>query len=316
MDYESSFISYLRDIRRYSPRTVAIYADALERYRLRKGSLEPEVLTVSDIREHEAFLMGSMKARTVHQQLSALSSFCRYLVQEGALEDNPVLRVRRPKKEKRLPEFYRKESMERYFEDSAHAASEDELGLLRSTPPASRLAVELYERRLRRLIVSILYGTGIRRAELISLRRSSFDKSRQTLLVHGKGDKMREIPLTVSLCHEICLYLEAASVMDCRTERLLATAKGRPLYPEYVDRAVKTELGEGCGITGRISPHVLRHTLATELLEEGTDLEAIKQMLGHSSLAATEVYTHNSVARLKRVYDNAHPRAKKCNNDD
>ena len=127
---------------------------------------------------------------------------------------------------------------------------------------------------------------------------------------------MREIPLTLSLCHEICLYLEAASVMGLAGLRLLTTAKGRALYPEYVDRSVKTELGEGCGITGRISPHVLRHTLATELLEEGADLEAIKQMLGHSSLAATEVYTHNSVARLKKVYDNAHPRAKKCNNDD
>ena len=316
MQYETSFISYLRDIRRYSPRTVSIYAEALNRYRARKGSCDPEVLTPADIREHEAFLMGSMKARTVHQQLSALSSYCRYLVQEGVLKDNPVVRVRRPKKEKRLPEFYRKESMEQYFADTDHAASEDELELLRSTPPGSKLAVQLYERRLRRLIISILYSTGIRRAELISLERSSFDKSRQTLHVHGKGDKMREIPLTLSLCHEICLYLEAASVMGLAGLRLLTTAKGRALYPEYVDRAVKTELGEGCGITGRISPHVLRHTLATELLEEGADLEAIKQMLGHSSLAATEVYTHNSVARLKKVYDNAHPRAKKCNNDD
>ena len=110
--------------------------------------------------------------------------------------------------------------------------------------------------------------------------------------------------------------MDAAKATGLEGERLLLTAKGRPLYPVYVDRAVKMELGQGYGITGKVSPHVLRHTFATGLLEKGADLEAIRQMLGHSSLAATQVYTHNSVARLKKVYDNAHPRAQKHNKDD
>ena len=306
----------MRDIRRYSTRTVAIYEDALERFEGYKGSCGPEDFTAGEIREYEAFLMESLKPRTVHQQLSALSSYCRFLVQEGALKDNPVKRVRRPKKEKRLPEFYREESMEAYFKASEHASAENELQILESSAPGSKLAVELYERRLRRLIISILGTTGIRRAELIDLEKKGFNQGRLTLSVHGKGDKMREIPILPSLCQEICLYLDAAKAMGLEGERLLLTAKGRPLYPVYVDRAVKMELGQGYGITGKVSPHVLRHTFATGLLEKGADLEAIRQMLGHSSLAATQVYTHNSVARLKKVYDNAHPRAQKHNKDD
>ena len=129
---------------------------------------------------------------------------------------------------------------------------------------------------------------------------------------------MREIPLVDSTTQEISLYLHAASLTDgerTKDSPLLVTEKGRPLYPEYVDRAVKQELGDA-GIPGRKSPHVLRHSLATALLNEGADLEAIKQMLGHANLAATEVYTHNSVERLKTQYINAHPRAKKGESHD
>ena len=130
---------------------------------------------------------------------------------------------------------------------------------------------------------------------------------------------MREIPLIPSLTQEISLYLKAASMTEAssRTPRdpLLVTEKGKPLYPEYVDRAVKREL-DGYGITGRKSPHVLRHSLATALLQEGADLNSIKEMLGHANLAATEVYTHNSVARLKQQYLIAHPRAKNSGKND
>ena len=202
--------------------------------------------------------------------------------------------------------------MEEYLAASAHAAGEEELAILQSLKPGDKLASELYNRRLRRLIISLLYATGIRRAELIGLKRNQLDQARQTLRVRGKGDKMREIPLIPSVLEEISLYLQAARSMvgDGTPESpLLTTEKGKPLYPEFVDRAVKTEL-DGYGITGRKSPHVLRHSLATALLDEGADLNAIKEMLGHSSLAATEVYTHNSIERLKSQYMNAHPRAK------
>ena len=307
------YIAYLRDIRRYSPRTQTLYEAALHAFEdWCGGNMD---LIPSRIREYEGHLLEEgMKPRTVHLQMSALSGYCNWLIKEGVLKSNPVRTVKRPKMEKRLPEYYTENAMDLYLQETAHAAGEEELEILLTADPKSALAKELYERRLRRLIISLLYGCGIRRAELIGLNRGSLDPGRQTLRVKGKGDKMREIPLIPSLLQEISLYLHAASFMagEVGTSEapLLVTEKGRRLYPEWVDRAVKQELQGREGITGRKSPHVLRHSLATALLEEGTDLNAIKEMLGHSSLAATEVYTHNSVERLKAQYMNAHPRAK------
>ena len=312
------YIAYIRDVRRYSPRTQELYADALHRFEQWAG-MEMDLIP-SRIREYEGQLIEEgMKPRTVHLHMSALSGYCAFLMKEGVLTANPVRGVKRPKMEKRLPEYFTEGALEGYLEQSEHGASEDELSLLEGLEPDSKLAKELYNRRLRRLIVSILYGCGIRRAELIGLKRDSVDLGRQTLRVKGKGDKMREIPLIPSLIQEISLYLHAASFMlgeKTAEAPLLTTDKGRPLYPEFVDRAVKTELQGQDGITGRKSPHVLRHSLATALLNGGTDLNAIKQMLGHSSLAATQVYTHNSVERLKAQYMNAHPRAKNEDRND
>ena len=302
------YIAYIRDVRRYSPRTQELYRKALEDFEAWGGDLIP-----SRLREYEAHLMErGLKPRTVHLHMSALSGYCSFLMKEGVLSSNPVRGIKRPKMEKRLPEYYTEKSLAEYLEASAHGAGKEELEVLESLKPGEKLADELYNRRLRRLIVSLLYATGIRRAELIGLQQRSVDSARQTLRVRGKGDKMREIPLIPSVLEEISLYLQAVKSMglDCTPESpLLRTEKGKPLYPAFVDRAVKTEL-DGYGITGRKSPHVLRHSLATALLDEGADLNAIKQMLGHSSLAATEVYTHNSVERLKAQYMNAHPRAK------
>ena len=316
------YISYISSVKRYSPRTVELYRRALEDFSLWAGEGDVlDNLIPSRLREYEAFLIScGRKPRTVHLQMSALSSFCSYLVREGVMGSNPARVVKRPKMEKRLPEYYEADLLAEYLLESAHGAGEDELELLLALPEDDKTRVELYRRRLRRLIMVLLYTTGIRRAELIGLRRDSLDFGRKTLRVLGKGDKLREIPLVDSTIQEISLYLKAASSCskDVSAEPdapLLVTEKGNPLYPEYVDRAVKQEL-EGLGITGRKSPHVLRHSLATALLDRGADLNAIKQMLGHSSLAATQVYTHNSVERLKAQYINAHPRAKNEENHD
>ena len=315
------YISYISSVKRYSPRTVELYRRALEDFSLWAGEGDVlDNLIPSRLREYEAFLIScGRKPRTVHLQMSALSSFCSYLVREGVIGSNPARVVKRPKMEKRLPEYYEADLLAEYLLESAHGAGEDELELLLALPEDDKTRVELYRRRLRRLIMVLLYTTGIRRAELIGLRRDSLDFGRKTLRVLGKGDKLREIPLVDSTIQEISLYLKAASCSkDVSAEPdapLLVTEKGNPLYPEYVDRAVKQEL-EGLGITGRKSPHVLRHSLATALLDRGADLNAIKQMLGHSSLAATQVYTHNSVERLKAQYINAHPRAKNEENHD
>lgn len=313
------YLDYIASIRRYSPRTCEVYRDVLESYFAfcQEGSLgdrdAARLMTLQLIRSYEVFLMDKRKEspRTTNLHLSVLSGFCKFLVKHGDLPANPVRLVSRPKQEKRLPVFYREADMQKYFEQTAHAAGKDELLLMEG---GGKLATELYERRLRRLIVSMLFSTGIRRSELISLNVGSVDFSRKTLKVLGKGNKMREIPLLSGLCEEISLYLQSASSLNGTPygpeTPLLRTAKGGRLYPVFVDRAVKMELGDIPGITGRKSPHVLRHTIATELLSDGADLNSIKEMLGHSSLAATQVYTHNTVERLQSVYKNAHPRAK------
>ena len=268
------------------------------------GSLPwSEAMSVQTIRAYEVYLLDECGegARTVNLHLSVLSGFCKYLMKQGVLESNPVRLVSRPKQEKRLPVFYREDAMKAYFEQTRGV-----------------LEYGKYEDQLRRMILGILYGTGIRRSELIGLNRDSVDFARRVLRVRGKGDKMREIPLLPSLCEEILLYLQSVDSLECADSSgeapLLQTPRGARLYPVYVDRAVKAALGSVDGISSRKSPHVLRHTLATELLDGGTDLNSIKELLGHSSLAATQVYTHNSIERLQTVYKSAHPRAKNDGN--
>lgn len=298
---KNKYISYIRDVRRYSERTCEIYADVLESFvSFCDGSEDfAATLNVNALRAYEVYLFDDRKlsARTVSQHLSVLSGFCRFLIKEGVLQSNPVHLVKRPKQEKRLPLFYKDKSMDAYFESTK---GDPEFGS--------------YEQKLNRLIISMLASCGLRRSELISLNVGSVDFARSTLRVHGKGDKVREIPLIPSLCDEISLYLKAVSSLTDDAydpaAPLLRTRNGARLYPVYVDRVVKKELSGVPDITVRRSPHVLRHTLATELLADGADLNSIKELLGHSSLAATQVYTHNSVERLQNVYKNAHPRAK------
>lgn len=317
MNLIASYISYISDVRRYSDRTRAIYSDVLREF---AGFAEVdtdeallETLDHQTIRSYEVFLMETKgdSPRTVGLHLSVLSGFCRFLMREKMLTANPVRVVAKPKVEKRLPVFYREESMNDYFAATDCDASEENLALITGADKASE---EAYSRRLERLIVSMLYSTGMRRAELIGLRVGDVDFSRRTLTVLGKGDKVREIPLVSSLSKEISLYLRAVETMVGRersaSEPLAVTGKGLKLYPVFIDRAVKRALGRIGSITGRKSPHVLRHSLATELLDEGADLNSIKELLGHSSLAATQVYTHNTIEKLKKVYVNAHPRAK------
>lgn len=295
------YLEYLRTVRRYSPRTVEIYGDVLNEYN-RFSDNAP--VSVQSVRAYEVFLMENKKEcpKTVNLHLSVLSSYCRFLVKEGAMASNPVRLVSRPKVEKRLPEFFREDAVKEYFESTK-----------------GTLEYGNYAASLARIVISILYSTGIRRSELISLDRNSIDWSRRELRVHGKGDVVREIPLTDTLCGEISLYLQKIdSLKDCVSgpdAPLVQTERGGRLYPMLVERIVRQELGGVDSITSRKSPHVLRHTIATELLDKGADLNSIKEMLGHSSLAATQVYTHNSIERLKNVYNNAHPRAKKGGNN-
>lgn len=300
------YLTYIRTERRYSGRTADIYADVLERFR-EWTSLPAEdivkALTVGDIRDYQVYLSDKLKlgARTISQHLSVLSGFCTYLIRQGLLESNPVKLIGRPKVPKRLPSFYRETSMEEYFDQTDWEPNGN------------------YKDRLAHIVVTMLFSTGMRRSELIGLRIKSADFDRNVLHVRGKGNKMREIPIISSLSQELSLYLQATESLLGRArlpeEPLLVTENGNALYPMAVERIVAEELGKVESIAGRKSPHVLRHTLATELLEKGADLNSIKELLGHSSLAATQVYTHNTIGQLKNVYNNAHPRAKRGGNN-
>ena len=322
MEIIRKYIDHVRNVRRYSERTVHLYEDVLNRYvRMTFPDGTPdesgfmESFNRFEIRGFMVALMEDegLSPKSVSLHMSALSSFCRYLVKEGKLKSNPVRMLTRPKVEKRLPEYFREEAMQAYFDKTREEASPEYLAIFKENIDNDH-GKRLYEKRLERLIISILYDTGLRRSELIGLKIENVDFARQTLKVVGKGNKMREIPLLDSLCQEILLYLEAVEALVCGKrslkEPLLVTFRGSPLYPVYVDRTVKAELGDVKGITGRKSPHVLRHSIATELMNNETNLNSIKEMLGHSSLATTQVYTHSSFARLKDIYKRAHPRAK------
>ena len=337
MDLISQYISYIRNIRRYSERTSQIYEGVLKDYAaavcesVKACDETGELLTSSDlefsneellaslnrseIRSYEVKLIDERKlsTKTVNLHMSVLSGFCKYLIKQGRLQSNPVSLVSRPKIQKRVPEFYRFESMDEYFQKTEYFASKEDLDAFLEAPQ-TEVGKSAYEKRLARLIISLLYGLGVRRSELVGMTLASVDFGRNVVKIHGKGDKMREIPILKSLCEEILLYLKAVEALCGRkrslTEPLLVTYGMNPIYPVYVDRAVKSELGDVKSITGRKSPHVLRHSIATELLNEGSDINSIKEMLGHSSLATTQVYTHSSIAQLKNIYELAHPRAK------
>ena len=207
----NEYIRYMEGIRRYSPRTVTVYSEILEKFTSFAGARDDgtllESLTPQILRSYEVMLMDSEKLdpRTVNLHLSVLSGFCRYLVRQGSLASNPVRLVHRPRERKRLPEFYRSESMNEYFDATASEASAENVSLVTGQDKVSR---ELVFRRLSRLVVSLLYSTGMRRSELIGANLGDVDFSREAIRVRGKGDKEREIPLTHGICKEILLYLE------------------------------------------------------------------------------------------------------------
>ena len=313
------FLQYIASEKRYSPRTCAIYRAALEDfYRFQypdlcaeDGSFQIGVLTSEQQKEALIFscirgyiassLRSGLSPRTVNLHLSALSSYCTWLVHKSVLLSNPVRKVPRPKESHRLPEFYTEKSLEQFFKTK---------GLDGSGRACSEMNWHDYRNVL---MVLVLYATGMRRSEIVGLGRRNFDPDRMVFTVLGKGDKMREIPVPASVCQEILLYLERIKKEFPESPddgRFFLTDAGKPLYPEFVNEAVHEQLDGVEGFSGKKSPHVLRHSLATHLLNNGADLNSIKEILGHASLAATQVYTHSSLQQLKETYLTAHPRAK------
>ncbi|MFA6334463.1 MAG: tyrosine-type recombinase/integrase [Bacteroidales bacterium] len=294
----SEFIDYLKVHKRYSPRTLALYSTYIEDFynfvSLSEDEDEFVPLQSNTIRGFVASGLDSgLSPRTMNLKLSAISSFANFLVKRGYIKSNPVKKIHRPKQSKKLPEFYTQVAMKNYF--AAEVDPEDFFALRNRT------------------IVAILYSAGLRRAELANLKISDWDVKRSIFRVVGKGDKTREIPIPETLRNELELYLSKFKQIYpvSNKDRFFLTDSGQPFYLSFVNKIVRSELGGVEGFTGKRSPHILRHSIATHLLNNGADLNSIKEVLGHSSLAATQVYTHNSFEQLKKVFLTAHPRAKK-----
>jgi integrase/recombinase XerC len=235
-------------------------------------------------------LENDITARTVNRKLSCLKSYWHFLVRKGLTIKNPVKRISSPKTKKGLPVFLKVEEMDEIF----HLEGKKDCP---------------FENFRDRLIIEMFYQTGIRLSELIGLKDEHIDTGSCILKVTGKRDKQRLIPFGQDLRRLILEYLDLRKEYVTGTpERFLVRKSGELLYPQMVYRIVHQKLTNVATLT-KNSPHVLRHTFATTLLNSGAELNAVKELLGHSSLSATEVYTHTTFEELKKVYKQAHPRA-------
>jgi integrase/recombinase XerC len=233
---------------------------------------------------------GGTAPRTVHKKLTALRTYCKFLIKEGELESNPLDKVLKPRIGKRNPVFVEEANMERLLEDMAFG--------------------EDFEGIRNRLVIDLLYQTGMRRSEVLSLTTGSVDRQGKSIKVTGKRNKQRIVPLSDELMQALDRYLEVRKevVADTAQHSLIVTARGGPGYDSMIYRIVHKYLTLVSTLEKR-SPHVLRHTFATHMLNAGADLNAIKELLGHANLSATQVYTHNTFEKLKSIYNQAHPRA-------
>ncbi len=288
----ADYINYLRTEKHYSSRTVASYLQCVQQFFDHAGISNPDKdcgnVRSTDIR---AFLADTLKdgqsARTANLKLSALNNYFKFLLREQKITANPLQKVARPKTNQRLPSFFEAKTLNKALD---------------TTPPEADFTT-----CRNRLVVELLYVTGMRRAELIGLTINKLFLSEKMLRVTGKGDKEREIPLTAEMTQQLQNYLQALRQLYPSSNYLFVTGKGAPLYPSAVNTIVEKYLTKE-GINGKKSPHTLRHSLATHLLNNGADLNSIKEVLGHANLAATQIYTHNSFEQLKKVYQKAHPR--------
>jgi integrase/recombinase XerC len=280
------FLDHLSIERRLSPHTITSYSTDLEQFIAfiePRGLLEVQAI---DVRKWLISLSDdTIQNRSINRKLATLRTLYKYLVRSGKMAENPMTSIRMVKTTKKLPHFVRESEMENLVENR-------------------KIATNFSEAR-DELILFLLYGTGIRLAELISLQNNAVNLAAKTIRVIGKRNKERVIPIPQLLIELIQAY---RSFCTFENSHLLLTDKGEPLYPMFVQRLVKKNLGEFSQLE-KLSPHVLRHTYATHLLNRGADLNAIKELLGHANLAATQVYTHNSMEKMKAIYLQAHPKA-------
>lgn len=288
------FLDYLKFQKRYSQNTIISYQNDLNDFfsflYVQYGDLTIREISSALIRSWLASLKANnITSKSINRKISSLKSFFKYQLRKQTIEVNPLTTISSLKINKRLPSFIEEKDLQTLFE---HVEFPD-----------------TWEGKTTYLLLKIFYQTGIRLSELINIKESQIDKGSNNIKVLGKGNKERIIPINSDLINDIVLYSrEKINIPDCDMNILLVNAKGKKLYPKYVYNSVKKYL-EKVTTNQRRSPHILRHSFATHLTNNGADINAVKELLGHSSLAATQIYTHNSIQKLKDVYKKAHPKA-------
>jgi integrase/recombinase XerC len=295
MQANETFLNYLKYEKRASEHTLKAYASDLAQV----ASFLDSAFDIKAIQEagHAQLrswmvflLQQGQEPRSINRKISTLKAYFKYLRRLGMVDQDPTQRLIRPKVAKRLPMVVEHKQMEQLLDDQVFAAN--------------------YEGVRDKTMLEVFYGCGIRLAELIGLKVMDVDLRGGTIRVLGKRNKERIIPMSASLIEQIDVYLLQRNTTfgSAENKSLFLTSKGLAMYPRLVYDIVKRNLSLVTTIAQR-SPHVLRHTYATHLLDNGADLNAVKELLGHSSLAATQVYTHNSIEKLKEVYRKTHPKA-------
>ncbi len=290
-----SFLKYLQFEKRVSPHTLVAYRQDLFQFdEFTKQNFPDIQISESDhviIRSWIIQLVeAGLEAKSINRKIACLRSFYKFLMRQEAITKDPMLKIRVLKTQKKLPSFVKENDMVNLLDNIAFE--------------------ETHEGLRDKLILELFYSTGIRLSELIQLRETQVDLHNCTIKVLGKRNKERVIPFPSGLVQLIKIYCkmrdEKVGVNTC--DNLFVTDKGEPCYPQMIQRMVKKYL-QLFSTVEKKSPHVLRHTYATHLLNKGAEINAVKDLLGHSSLAATQVYTHNSMEKIKKAFDNAHPKA-------
>jgi len=289
------FLIYLQHEKRYSPHTVQAYRTDLDQFeQYIKDTYAETLISVSTVhvRSFMVTLMDNgISANAVNRKISSLRSFYKFLQQNGLLQQNPMQLIKAPKVPKRLPVFIEAHKLDQLL-DSAEIFTDD------------------FASQRDRAVIELLFGTGIRLAELLQLKDTDINRYDRVVKVLGKRSKERVVPLHNELLQLLEGYITLKEKQDFNKKslNLILTNTGAPAYPKLIYRIVKNYLSM-ISTQDKKSPHVLRHSFASSLLDRGADLNAIKELLGHAGLAATQIYTHSSVERLKSIYKQAHPKA-------
>jgi integrase/recombinase XerC len=296
MDNIEAFLRYLSSEKKYAGHTLLNYASDLRKFSafvaLHSGSENLEKVSYGEIRQWIVSLKSAgLTNRSINRKMSALNAFYKFLLKVGQIESSPMSHHKALKIPRKI--------------NSPFTVSEMK-SVLEETPFQDN-----FEGARDKAIIALMYATGIRKNELIQLTDNDVDLSNKFIRVSGKGNKERRVPLIPNVISLLEQYLAYRNRLEQkRASHFFLTKKGLKMYPMLVYRIVNDYLS-GVTLKAKKSPHVLRHTFATHLLDEGADLNAIKELLGHASLSSTQVYTHSSMSQLQQVYKNAHPRGKK-----